>query len=70
LEEWFIESTYTYSYIINIGLFIMLFGQFFRISSLFKAGSNFNHTIETTKAKDHILVTSGVYRYKYLYILL
>ena len=64
-EEWYITQTHEFNWIINIGLCIMIFGQFFRIGALVVAGSNFNHTIEISKNKNHVLVTSGVYRYFY-----
>ena len=38
-------------------------GHAFRIGSMFYAGSNFNHLVQTKKAEGHKLITSGPYRF-------
>ncbi|CAF1002720.1 unnamed protein product [Brachionus calyciflorus] len=44
------------------GLFLCLFGEFFRKLAMYTAGTNFNHFVQETRQKDHVLVTKGVYR--------
>jgi len=49
------------SYITMTGLAICIAGEILRKGAMFQAGRNFNHLVQDTKAKDHVLVTSGVY---------
>lgn len=46
-----------------IGVAMVLTGHLFRVCSMFHAGKNFNHLVQTHKAKDHMLVTTGPYRF-------
>lgn len=48
---------------IALGIFCILLGHFFRIGAMWTAKSNFSHIIETSKRKEHMLITHGVYRY-------
>lgn len=40
---------------------MVVLGHGFRVGSMFYAASNFNHLVQTSKVKDHKLVTSGPY---------
>ena len=44
-----------------MGIIMVLIGHLFRIGSMFYAGSNFNHLVQTKKIKGHLLVTNGPY---------
>ncbi|KAJ1564251.1 hypothetical protein HK096_008912 [Nowakowskiella sp. JEL0078] len=46
-----------------LGLILALTGQTLRTVAQLTAGSSFTHQIATYKRLDHILVTSGIYRY-------
>ncbi|XP_068608595.1 protein-S-isoprenylcysteine O-methyltransferase [Brachionichthys hirsutus] len=46
-----------------VGLFLVLFGEGLRKAAMLTAGSNFNHVVQSEKARSHVLVTSGVYAY-------
>uniref|UniRef100_H3GPT4 Protein-S-isoprenylcysteine O-methyltransferase n=1 Tax=Phytophthora ramorum TaxID=164328 RepID=H3GPT4_PHYRM len=46
-----------------VGLALVVMGQFFRVSAMSTAASNFSHRIEYFKRKEHQLVTHGVYRF-------
>jgi protein-S-isoprenylcysteine O-methyltransferase len=46
-----------------IGLAFIIIGHYFRIGSMFHASSNFNHVVQTKKKDDHMLVTTGPYRF-------
>ena len=46
-----------------MGLVMVLVGHTFRIGSMFYAGKNFNHVVQTKKNMGHQLVTSGPYRF-------
>jgi protein-S-isoprenylcysteine O-methyltransferase len=44
-----------------LGVLMVLIGHLFRVWSMFHAGKSFNHLVQTRKAQDHELVTSGPY---------
>jgi protein-S-isoprenylcysteine O-methyltransferase len=46
-----------------VGIFFILFGELFRKSAMYTAGTNFNHYVQESKQENHILVTSGVYAF-------
>ena len=48
-----VESSQVSRLISGVGLFMMLVGHYFRIASMFHAGSNFNHLVQTTKQQGH-----------------
>ena len=54
-----IPSTYG----ILVGVFCMAIGQYVRSAAMAKAGSSFNHLVQSTKRDDHVLVTSGIYAF-------
>ena len=45
------------------GLGFIVLGQVVRSVAMIQAGTNFNHIVQTSKAKSHQLVTHGVYGY-------
>lgn len=47
----------------GVGVCMVLVGHLFRVWSMFHAGKSFNHFVQTKKAQDHELVTSGPYRW-------
>ena len=48
-------------YVSLIGLLLCVGGEVLRKVSMLTAGRSFNHYIQTTRARDHVLVTHGVY---------
>ncbi|KAI9702467.1 MAG: hypothetical protein M1836_000947 [Candelina mexicana] len=46
-----------------LGLLMLIIGQSTRTLAMAQAGTNFNHSIQFKKSKEHELVTSGVYAY-------
>ena len=42
---------------------VVVLGQALRTTAMWQAGSNFTHMVSTRKARGHVLVTEGVYRY-------
>lgn len=61
LESYFFPGLKELYYISYLGLAICIAGEFLRKLAMFTAGSNFNHLVQSEKAKDHILITSGIY---------
>lgn len=61
LEAFLFPSLKLNLYTRFIGLCLVLFGELFRKLAMYTAGTNFNHYVQETHHKDHILVTSGVY---------
>jgi protein-S-isoprenylcysteine O-methyltransferase len=57
------QALYVNNVTIALGLFLVIFGQIARTTAMATAGTNFNHTPQKNKAKDHELVTSGIYAY-------
>lgn len=49
--------------IMALGIFLCLAGEVLRKMAILTATSNFNHLVQYQKAKDHNLVTHGVYAY-------
>ena len=56
------ESVSFFDHIIP-GLALVIVGQACRTVAMFSARHNFSHHIADYKAKDHVLVTHGIYRY-------
>ncbi|KAJ3119704.1 hypothetical protein HK098_005225 [Nowakowskiella sp. JEL0407] len=50
-------------YLQYLGLLVAVVGQALRTIAQFTAESNFTHQIAEYKQKDHVLVTSGIYKY-------
>lgn len=48
---------------LTAGLGLIAMGQVVRSVAMMQAGTNFNHIVQTSKAKSHQLVTHGVYGY-------
>jgi protein-S-isoprenylcysteine O-methyltransferase len=46
-----------------LGIALLVVGQFARHSAIATAGTSFNHQVQRTRKDDHVLVTSGIYRY-------
>ena len=46
-----------------VGVAMVVVGHAFRVGSMFHCAENFNHRVQTTKADNHKLVTTGPYRY-------
>lgn len=49
--------------VLYLGLAVAVAGQGIRTVAMWTAGSNFNHIVQNTKARDHRLVTDGIYQY-------
>lgn len=49
--------------ILCVGVIICVVGEILRKSAIITANSNFNHIVQYQKARDHSLVTHGVYAY-------
>lgn len=54
-----IPSTYG----LYLGLLCIAVGQYVRSAAMAKAGSSFNHLVQSTKRDDHVLVISGIYAF-------
>ncbi|KAF5333468.1 hypothetical protein D9611_002422 [Ephemerocybe angulata] len=54
-------KTKTYPYVSEIGIALILGGQFLRSIAMVHAATNFSHAVAFNKRKDHVLVTDGVY---------
>ena len=60
---YFLDAS-TFSKVMTIiGILMVVIGHCFRIGSMFYAGSNFNHLVQTKKAVGHTLVKTGPYRF-------
>ena len=45
-----------------LGFTMIALGQAVRTMAMIRAGSNFNHIVQTKQKQDHVLVTEGIYR--------
>ena len=63
--EWLIEYLFMPVYwpFILVGSSMCITGHLLRLGAMFHAASNFHHVVQTTKKKDHRLVTTGVYQF-------
>lgn len=66
--EFFVETYFwpflkQYFWISFIGCLICICGEILRKTAMINAGRNFNHLVQFKKSKEHILVTSGTYRW-------
>lgn len=57
------QASFSTSVIVSFGFAAMLVGQITRSVAMAHAGTNFNHTVQTRKAAEHELVTTGIYSY-------
>jgi protein-S-isoprenylcysteine O-methyltransferase len=48
---------------IYAGFLCIIVGQYVRSAAMAKAGSSFNHLVQSTKRDDHVLVTNGIYAF-------
>lgn len=55
------QSRISRSYTIALGLTMMIMGQSTRSAAMAKAGTNFNHTVQTKRNEGHVLVATGIY---------
>lgn len=55
-----VVNSVTFSF---IGLFLVILGQSTRWLAMQTCGESFNHIIQSRKKENHILVTTGIYRY-------
>ncbi|CAK74666.1 unnamed protein product (macronuclear) [Paramecium tetraurelia] len=65
ISEYFAESFFfqkDYSLFILIGVLMTLVGHSFRIGAFISAKQSFHHQVQSKKASDHILITTGVYK--------
>lgn len=46
---------------LTVGLIMMVVGQGVRTVAMIRAGSNFNHIVQTKQKQNHVLVTDGIY---------
>ncbi|KAK9879562.1 hypothetical protein WA026_006631 [Henosepilachna vigintioctopunctata] len=60
-ETYFWPNLKQYRIISLLGCIICIGGEMLRKTAMFNAGTNFNHLVQYKKAKDHVLVTTGVY---------
>ena len=63
IERIFFPSLKQHIWISVCFVFVCLVFQAFRTIAMYKAGSNFNHYIETEHRVGHVLVTDGIYKY-------
>ncbi|KAI9675407.1 MAG: hypothetical protein M1817_001311 [Caeruleum heppii] len=49
--------------VLFVGLAMVTVGQLTRSMAMAQAGTNFNHTVQTTRRREHELVTKGIYAY-------
>lgn len=68
LEFFLFPSIKHHSYLTWLGIFMCLFGQFFRTGAMINAASNFTHLVATEKLSQHQLVVTGFYSYVSLFI--
>ena len=62
LELYLLPSMKQPTFLTNIGLTLLIFGEGLRKVSMYTAKSNFNHYVQLNKNEGHELVTHGVYR--------
>ncbi|ETN01328.1 hypothetical protein PPTG_17442 [Phytophthora nicotianae INRA-310] len=63
LELYFVPGWKLHAFVRPVGIALVIMGQFFRVSAMSTAASNFSHRIEYFKREEHELVTHGVYRF-------
>ncbi|KAJ8654877.1 hypothetical protein O0I10_009442 [Lichtheimia ornata] len=61
IEYYFFPSWKTFGMLNYLGLALVIVGQACRTVAMFSARHNFSHHIADYKAKDHVLVTHGIY---------
>ena len=59
LPSW--QARWSNTYTVSAGLVLMVIGQSTRSAAMAKAGTNFNHTVQTRRNEGHTLVTTGIY---------
>jgi protein-S-isoprenylcysteine O-methyltransferase len=50
-------------YTVGVGFLLLFIGQAARSLAMARAGSSFNHLVQSTKRDDHVLVTKGIYAF-------
>ncbi|CAI2173109.1 2435_t:CDS:2 [Funneliformis geosporum] len=63
IELYLFPNIKSFRFLRYIGFVVMVIGQTVRSLAMWRAKSNFSHTIVYHKKQDHILVTNGVYAY-------
>ncbi|XP_066253951.1 protein-S-isoprenylcysteine O-methyltransferase [Euwallacea similis] len=63
IEAYFFPGLKQHLSISYVGLSICVFGEYLRKLAMITAGRNFNHLVQSKKAEDQTLVTTGVYAY-------
>ncbi|TCD68210.1 hypothetical protein EIP91_011382 [Steccherinum ochraceum] len=58
---YFWPSVKTHTYIVALGVILVLFGQVLRSGAMIHASTNFSHTVAFRRLKSHTLVTDGIY---------
>jgi protein-S-isoprenylcysteine O-methyltransferase len=61
VEYYYFAENKIYSFVLLIGLILVLVGHIFRTGAMFTAKSNFTHLVSYRKKESHILVESGLY---------
>lgn len=61
VEAYFCPGLKQHFIVSYIGLAVCIAGEFLRKLAMLSAGKNFNHLVQSEKAKDHVLVTTGIY---------
>lgn len=61
LEALIMPNLKTNLYVRFFGLFLVMFGEFFRKMAMYTCGTNFNHYVQEHRKNDHVLVKTGIY---------
>ena len=58
---YFLPSLKSFYLVTILGIVFCLLGELVRKSAMLEAGRSFNHLVQSERAEDHTLVTSGIY---------
>ena len=58
---YFLPSLKSFYLVTIMGTVFCLVGELVRKSAMLEAGRSFNHLVQSERAEDHTLVTSGIY---------
>ena len=58
---YFLPSLKSFYLVTILGIVFCLVGELVRKSAMLEAGRSFNHLVQSERAEDHTLVTSGIY---------
>ncbi|KAJ1528826.1 hypothetical protein ONE63_007201 [Megalurothrips usitatus] len=63
IELYLFPGLKTLSFVSVVGFLMCVSGEFLRKLAMWTASTNFNHEVQSVHAKDHVLITHGVYQY-------